>query len=588
MNLSTVSPKSSTFWQNLTLRPYGHQLLTASGSFWLAIACVLMTAVVIIEGVAWGYFGSSMSAQHGLTAGLLVGFIAMVVTWCIDSTLITYDSDKTYYEEKILGKLANEKSSLGSKILAHRLLPLLLRIAFAVGSMAITAPYFAQAIFSTDIAEQIQNERDNEIAQGRERIQQSYLPALQTMQQKIDQLSQQVTDEVSGKQGSGKYGEGVVARSIKSHLINTQHALAAQQIRYEHELAAYDLAIQQGNERLLAKQWQVKLIIDSPKQRELQMDKIKTTSAYHDSKFRIYGSLMLLIAGFLTVKLLPNSGLKIYFSDVLQQEWTRYQQGAFDDWLDAKDKSSNDYVITPNRFEYLMLHFHIREQLSQQERDAREAEFKERQLALQKAREAAQAQADADHAQQQAFEKIHQEGTAGLEKIHQLSEQVAQALTEKAGVQAHLDEVNASIQQLQTDEANYPTRLESQQRLVDKIRQQRARAEKMLADQHATDHTDIKTLELLSKLTEGYLGLDRRYQQQITELNDIQACAQLYQERLLTQQQLAQQLKAQIDGIQQHLDYLEHGKGQIWQRLANCAIDEGLGKNSQLTSKEEV
>ena len=73
----------------------------------------------------------------------------------------------------------------------------------------------------------------------------------------------------------------------------------------------------------------------------------------------------------------------------MQQEWTRYQQGAFDDWLDAKDKSSNDYVITPNRFEYLMLHFHIREQLSQQERDAREAEFKERQLALQKAREAA-------------------------------------------------------------------------------------------------------------------------------------------------------------------------------------------------------
>ena len=62
MNVSTVSPKTSTFWQNLTLR-YGHHLLTASGSFWLAIACVLMTAVVIIEGVAWGYFGSSMSAQ---------------------------------------------------------------------------------------------------------------------------------------------------------------------------------------------------------------------------------------------------------------------------------------------------------------------------------------------------------------------------------------------------------------------------------------------------------------------------------------------------------------------------------------------
>jgi hypothetical protein len=110
MNASTVSPKTCTFWQSLTLRPYGHQLLSSSGSFWLAIACVLMTAVVIIEGVAWGYFGSSMSAQYGLAAGLLVGFIAMVVTWCIDSTLITYDSDKAYYEEKILGKFTERKA----------------------------------------------------------------------------------------------------------------------------------------------------------------------------------------------------------------------------------------------------------------------------------------------------------------------------------------------------------------------------------------------------------------------------------------------------------------------------------------------
>ena len=62
MSIKTVT-SNTTFWQSLTLRPYGHQLLSSSGSFWLSIACVLMTAVVIIEGVAWGYFGSSMSAQ---------------------------------------------------------------------------------------------------------------------------------------------------------------------------------------------------------------------------------------------------------------------------------------------------------------------------------------------------------------------------------------------------------------------------------------------------------------------------------------------------------------------------------------------
>ncbi len=569
-------------FQTLTLRPYGNHLLTVSGRFSLVVANVLIVAIAIVEGFAWGYFGSSLSASYSVWSGLLVAIMAVVVTWCIDCSLITYDSAKAYYEEKIFGH-QQSPSSLWHQLHIGSISPYVLRIAFAIGSMTITAPYLSQAIFSIDIAKQTQAERDSQIATGREHIQNVHSPLLVELQQQMDSLSQQLTYEVSGKKGSGKYGAGPVARSIEAHLQATQLRIKQQQAAYDAELNAYDQAIQQADETLLAKKWHINLIVDSPKQRELQMQKIAQTPAYIQTKQRIYGGLILLIVAFLTLKMLPNRSLKIYFSDVLQQEWLRYQQGAFDDWLDEKDKSHHSYIITPNRFEYLMLHFYVREQLSQQEREARESELKAQHLALQKARAETLLQQENERHQQQALAKLHNDGTAGLAKLNQLSQDIALAIQQKAGLQTQLDSIHAVMEQLNEGHLKYPARIEAQQRQVDKIRQQRSTAEKMLAEQHATQHTDIKTLELLHKLTEGTITLEHNYQHEQEALSDLNTQAQQYENRLAELQQQAHAIQAQLNALQQHAEYLDQGKGHIWQRLADSAIDQGLGKQATIT-----
>ena len=81
-------------WERLrrffSLQPFGDEMLTPGVQMWLYAAWILVMAMVLLEGCAWGWFGSGVaSGWPGVVIGIALGGLAFLIIWALDASLMT-------------------------------------------------------------------------------------------------------------------------------------------------------------------------------------------------------------------------------------------------------------------------------------------------------------------------------------------------------------------------------------------------------------------------------------------------------------------------------------------------------------------
>lgn len=573
----------------LSLRPYGNALLSEAGRLWLAVAAFMVIVMATVEAMAWGYMGSAFSESHGLWVGVVIGVMVWLVVFGIDYTLMTFDTARDDYEERL--RLKSPDDEIPSRPQPHRLTrsaPYLFRIGFAVFSMILTAPYLSQLVFSTDITTQIRQDREAAVASARTAIESRHGAVMLPLTQRLEQLNAQLTEEVAGAGGSrsGKYGAGPVARSIQEHIAQVRAQVTQAGAARKEELQGFDHAVASGDNALLGKRWHVALPGDTPREREQQMERIRATPAYDEIKFRIYGGMALLMCALLMLKLLPGSGLALYFCERMQQEWQRYRNGCFDAWLDEADRSTSPHPIPPSRFEYLMLNGYVRELWNAEERRQRLDRLRLRQLEEEEEALRREKLAAEQRAREAARLARRQETEEALARIGHLEEQMRLALAARQDVQDAIARKEAEMAALRAAREVGPDNITTLNQRLAQLLQQLDEAETLLAQaREGNQSSDIKRMELLSELTEGYLRLKEHKDVTQSALNQARADYANFARKLDILEEEHRLLNGQLSGIRDQMRHLQDCQQQLVRQMATEAMALGLGEPGQAASE---
>jgi hypothetical protein len=67
-------------------------MLTPNAQMWLDWAWILVMAMALLEGCAWGWFGSGFSSGWlGVVIGVALGGLVFLIIWVLDASLMTND-----------------------------------------------------------------------------------------------------------------------------------------------------------------------------------------------------------------------------------------------------------------------------------------------------------------------------------------------------------------------------------------------------------------------------------------------------------------------------------------------------------------
>jgi hypothetical protein len=97
------------------------------------------------------------------------------------------------------------------------------------------------------------------------------------------------------------------------------------------------------------------LAIAAPNLTRLVLDGSAQQTAYEQTKLSVTAFLAFLFAAMVLHKLFEPSAVRLYLSELLQQEYTRYLEGAFDEYLPTAERAvASRGVMSPNRlYEFL-------------------------------------------------------------------------------------------------------------------------------------------------------------------------------------------------------------------------------------------
>lgn len=339
----------------ISLKPYGTELLTPGAAHWTFVARTIVTLMASAEALSWGYLGALfIKGWQRYLSGLIAGAFILLVIWGIDVSLMTLDRSRGLYERALYQREAENRIWEKTK----EYLGFIARWVIVISSLTITAPFLAQIIFNVDIGEQIE-------AEGAKRIQESRGAIDTRHSQRITQLGAAITgaqtrleQETAGRlrEGSGIYGEGPVARSIRSGLIRDSVDLANAREGRELELGAFDRAVARQDQDTLRDRWGLLLPENSVIERGKVLAQIVQVPTYLRTELAIRAFLAFLFIALFILKLFEPRSVKIYLSETLQNEWDRFKAGAFDAWLSLEEKSdAKPSAMTPFRFEDIML-----------------------------------------------------------------------------------------------------------------------------------------------------------------------------------------------------------------------------------------
>ncbi len=340
---------SQSYERHFQFRPHGDRLLTSSAAFWLLSARVLVFCMAIAETAAWGYLGFLFG--DGITRWLVAAFtggIVFLIIWMIDASLITMDRAWSEHAQKILGKPAS--SALGRKL--RETFTFGIRISLLIGSLTITAPYLAQVVFHKDIQRYIDTEAAAALDAGRKQIAAKYDSAIVAKNKEIEGKRQEYEREVAGKGTSGRYGNGPAAQAMAESVSILEEQREAMTGERDKNLADFDAAARDWdlNRDKLASSYNVTLPQSSILENRKALDALRQRPENRSTELAIKAFLGFIFAGLLLLKLFEPSSVRLYFSEVLQQEYLRYRAGTFDSSLPSTERSDcNPASMSPQR-----------------------------------------------------------------------------------------------------------------------------------------------------------------------------------------------------------------------------------------------
>jgi hypothetical protein len=338
-----------TLLRHMQIRPHDDRLLAPSAAFWFFSACCLMFPMALTEMTAWGYLGLLFTEGNlRWVVAAFTGITIFVVVWMIDVSLITMDRAWGEHAEAILGK--PPASATWRRI--REAFTFLLRISLLVGSLTITAPYLAQVVFHKDIERHIASEAGRIIEAGRATAAAKYDSQIQQKDAGIAVKRSEYEHEVAGKGTSGRYGLGPAAMALGQTVSTLEEERGALQSDKDTGLNEFDTLARdwRTNREKLAALYGLTLPQTSILENRKALEILRKRPEYQSTELAIKAFLGFIFAGLLLLKLFEPHSVRLYLSDVLQQENLRFLAGAFDEMLPANEKStSKSGAISPQR-----------------------------------------------------------------------------------------------------------------------------------------------------------------------------------------------------------------------------------------------
>ena len=336
----------------LSLKPYGQQLCTEAASMWVTSARLLVIVMASAEALSWGYLGYFVGApQFSVPAALFAALSIMVLVWVVDSSFMTLDIARSFYERTFLG--AEDVPDLKER--AKWVGGVLFRVIVVGGSLSITAPYVAQLIFKTDIEGEIRRINAGKIDEGRKNATQDIDAAIKAAKAEVALRENQRVAESEGVGPSKKYGRGPAVETIEDALVNAKQTLA--KLQQERNKLVDDYNETAKDERLLAKKYGVSLDNFGLQSRGKAMETLSANSSYQSAQWAIKGFLGFLFIAMLILKAFQPRSIRIYYSEQMQDLFKQYMAGSLNRYLAEEERPLDGKPrMAPLRFEEWALH----------------------------------------------------------------------------------------------------------------------------------------------------------------------------------------------------------------------------------------
>lgn len=394
------------FWYFLTFRTYGNHLLISHSANFLLSCAVVIFIVVTAEALAWGYFGSTFTPDNPYLGGGIVGGLIFFIFYFFDRIVITQDMLSEEHSHTLNGE--RYKPNFWQKY--KNVFSLGGRMLIAIASLWLTAPYLTQIVFKSDIENQKELQYKAMIEQAKTdalgKIEQNIL----SQQNYIKGLHDKLQSEIGGKRGS-KYGKGPVSQSIQAELDHANNELNSLKQNLEQTKNSLENAIIHNDIQTL-KNFGITVMKDSPIFRENAIKILEKEPAFVKTQNTVKGVLVIFVIILIMMKLAQPKSLQLYYSARLQEAWSNYRKGNYDDYLPESEKSiyMSD-VIMPQTFERIVINYsYTKEERERDDRLKKEQEkLSEAKERLKKERlkdsEIAHAYREAHEAQKYVFEQ---------------------------------------------------------------------------------------------------------------------------------------------------------------------------------------
>jgi len=318
----------STLQALITLKPYGDHLCDPKAKMWLLLMRSSILMIAGCEAAAWGFIGFLMATgMYPWIAAILIGGAVGCLVGGLDMAFVMVDLSKmrSASEQPAPAPLKGAMSFFKVYVTKARL-GILVRMVMVAVSLAITAPFLAQLLFSRDIAARQAKANNEIIAKARSGIVDKYQKREEFLRSKLRSLGFIRSQEVAGKGLSGRYGRGPVTESLDKQIDSLSQELATSQQAAKNDLDRFDKA----DARTRAQEYGVALSADGIVARFEALREMKKIPGFRwtENAFRI------LLAGFflglIIYKWYEPAALQIYFDEELQAAYSDALAGRYE------------------------------------------------------------------------------------------------------------------------------------------------------------------------------------------------------------------------------------------------------------------
>lgn len=362
-------------WYFLTFKIYQGNLLTAGGANYLTVISVIVFLAALSEGFAWGHFGSTFTPDNPYLGGTVLGLFIFMLFWFFDRTMVTQDMMTEEHAKTLDGE--EYTPNFWEKYKPYFVF--MARLGIVITSLYITAPFLTQLVFKTDIQNEMAIQYQNSINQAKDETLGKIEGKINEQQTYIQTLHDKLQNEIAGKKGS-KYGKGPVAQSIQQEIDEANTHLDELKTNFDNDKLKLETAIANNDEQAL-KSFGILMVKDSPIFRENAINKFKQEPAFKNTQYAVDGFLILVGVILILSKLLQPKSLKMYYSSKLQEAWSSYINGNYDDYLPESEKSIHmAHMPMPQTFENIAIRY--AKTIDEREKDNLDKRQKQKQAML--------------------------------------------------------------------------------------------------------------------------------------------------------------------------------------------------------------